>query len=416
MQALLAALGDSEEVRVALTRRERRLHLQTAYGQALMWSKGFAADETESAFARAADLAAKSDDFSQRFAAAHGQWTLAHVRGDLRTARERATTFLREAENLGRMVEVGVANRGLAVIHYFSGDFIKARTHCERALDVCDPERDQVARERFGEDTSAMALSNLALANWQLGEVERAREMIDAALARAAALGHPPSLAQPLHRKAYLALLRGDAATALSTAETLRALSREHGMTYWAVLAEIATGWAHGRLGDPEAGAAELRQAMAAYASQGAVTDAASFETRLAELEAETLGADRALARVDAALALALQVDHGFDLAFMHRLRGDLLLKSDPSDPAPAEDAYRAAIAIAKEQGARTYDLLASLSLAKLCHSTARPAYAHAVLAPALEGFSPTQGMPEIAEARALLAALGSVGDALLQQ
>ena len=69
-------------------------------------------------------------------------------------------------------------------------------------------------------------------------------------------------------------------------------------------------------------------------------------------------------------------------------------------------EAYRTAIAIAKEQGARSYHLLAALSLAKLYQTTNRPAEAHAVLAPALEGFAPTPEMSEIAEAQALLAAI----------
>jgi hypothetical protein len=80
-----------------------------------------------------------------------------------------------------------------------------------------------------------------------------------------------------------------------------------------------------------------------------------------------------------------------------------MLLKRDPTAAGPAEDGFRTAIAIAKQQGARSYQLLASLSLAKLYQSNARAADAHAVLAPALEGFSPTPEMPEIAEAQALL-------------
>ena len=88
---------------------------------------------------------------------------------------------------------------------------------------------------------------------------------------------------------------------------------------------------------------------------------------------------------------------------YLHRLRGDILLKRNPTDPAHAEDAYRTAIAIAKQQGVRAYELLASLSLAKLYQSAGRPADAHAVLAPALESFSPTPEMPEIAEAQAVL-------------
>ena len=92
--------------------------------------------------------------------------------------------------------------------------------------------------------------------------------------------------------------------------------------------------------------------------------------------------------------------------SYLHRLRGDILLKRSPVDQAPAEEAYRTAIAVAKEQGARSYQLLASLALAKLYRSTRRPVDAHVVLAPALEGFSPTPEMPEIAEAQALLASL----------
>jgi hypothetical protein len=82
------------------------------------------------------------------------------------------------------------------------------------------------------------------------------------------------------------------------------------------------------------------------------------------------------------------------------------LLQRNPADHALAEDAYRTGIDIAKQQGTRSGELLASLSLAKLYQSTARPAEARAVLAPALAGFSPTPEMPEIAEAEELQAAL----------
>jgi predicted ATPase len=89
--------------------------------------------------------------------------------------------------------------------------------------------------------------------------------------------------------------------------------------------------------------------------------------------------------------------------AAIYRLRGEILFKRDLSNPAPAEDAFKNALDIARRQGARSWGLRASLSLAKLYQSTARPADAQAVLAPALDGFSPTPEMPEIAEAQALL-------------
>ena len=294
-QALLAALADSDEVKAAVAQRERRLRLQTAYGQAMMYSKGFAAEETKAAFARAAELAANSDDFSERFAAFHGQWTLAFTRGELKSARELASTFLREAEAAGRMVEAGVARRGLALMSYLAGDFAEARIHCERALENCSQGRERDPQESLGEDTRATAMSCLAATMWQLGEVDRARELIEAANRRAAELGHAPSTAHPLQFKSYLENLRGDAATALTAAEALEALSREHGMPFWRASAELYVAWARSRLYDPAAGAAELQRALSAVKERWESWSGSWFViAQLAQSELQTLGAARA--------------------------------------------------------------------------------------------------------------------------
>ena len=79
----------------------------------------------------------------------HSQWASAIVRGKAAAVRELASSFLKEAEDAGRLVEVGVASRGLAQACYLSGEFLEARTHCERALDACDPDREKETRERF---------------------------------------------------------------------------------------------------------------------------------------------------------------------------------------------------------------------------------------------------------------------------
>ena len=415
-QALLAALSETEEVKTAEVQRQRRVHLHTAYGQAVMWSKGFAAEETKAAFARAAELAAKSDDFSERFAAAHGQWTMARVRGELLSARELTSAFLREAEEAGRVTEVGVARRGLALISYLQGDFVEARTHCERALAISDPEHEEEARERYGEYTGTVATACLALTTWHLGEIERARELIEIANRRATELGHPPSMAGQLFQRCELEILRGDAAAALSAAEALEALSRQHGLALFRLWAELFAAWARGRLHDPAAAAAELRQALAALTDQGQMLAAPIFYALLAELEAETFGAERALARLDEALALASETGEHWSDALLRRLRGEILLKRDPANAEPAEEAFRTAIAIAKQQGARSFELLASLSLAKLYQSTGRSVEAHAVLAPALEGFVPTPEMPAIEEAQTLLAALAETGESQVRR
>jgi tetratricopeptide (TPR) repeat protein len=402
-QTLLAVLAETEEVKAAEAQRQRQLHLQTAYGQAMMWAKGFSAEETRAAFSRATELTAKTDGFADRFAAAHFQWTSAYLRGELRSARELELSFLKEAEDTGRIVEAGVARRGLALACYQAADFLEVRTHCERALEICDPECERETQDRFHDATGPVVTSVLAVTMWQLGEVDRARELIEQANRRGSELGHAPSMAHPLFWKAHLEILRGDAAATLSAAEALDAIGRDLGMPLWRTYAGLSAGWARGRLHDAGEGAEDLRRALTDRVDQVAKSDAWFQTGLLAELEAERLGTESALARIDEAIALASQVETRCNLPFLHLLRGELQLKRDPSKSAPAEEAFKTGLEIAKQQGARSWGLRAALSLAKLYQSTARPVDAHAVLAPALEGFSPTPEMPEIAEAQALL-------------
>ena len=154
------------------------------------------------------------------------------------------------------------------------------------------------------------------------------------------------------------------------------------------MLADVARIWARGRLGDAHSGAIELRRSLAEYLSQGNRLCVPTF--RLSSRTSK-LGRARPSVRwraIDEGLATAQDGGQNYTDAFLYRLRGDLLLKLNPNDPEPAAAAYKTAVEVSEHQGMRTYRLLASLSLAKLYLSTARPVEAHAVLAPALEGFT----------------------------
>jgi predicted ATPase len=105
-------------------------------------------------------------------------------------------------------------------------------------------------------------------------------------------------------------------------------------------------------------------------------------------------------------LATADRLSYRTFEAELHRVRGQVLLNRDPANPAPARNAFLTAVAVAKQQGTRSFELRAALALARLYESTGRPVEAHAVLAPALEGFAATSEMPEIAEAQEMLAAI----------
>jgi predicted ATPase len=187
-------------------------------------------------------------------------------------------------------------------------------------------------------------------------------------------------------------------------------------MEMFATWSRIYLSWAHARLGDAHEVAVELRESLAAFSSRGNQLGVPGYLGLLADLEADAGNAEGALALIDNGLAMAQEGGQHYAGSFLNRLRGDVLLKRDPADPASAEEAYKTAIVVAKQQAARGYELRTGLALAKLYHSTGRPAEAHAVLAPALKGFAPTPEMPEIAEALATIAAIEAgahLGDGL---
>ena len=182
-------------------------------------------------------------------------------------------------------------------------------------------------------------------------------------------------------------------------------------MAAYAAAGELFLLWARGRLLDPEAGASQLRQALAAFMEQGNKLFVPFIHGLIAELEAMTGRADIALTSVDAGLALAEETGERWTDPLLFRRKGEILFQRGPTTPAPAEEAFRTAIEIAKQQGSRSFGLRAALLLAKLYQSTGRPSDAHAVLAPTLEGFAPTAEMPEIDEAAALLVALAETDE-----
>jgi predicted ATPase len=404
-EALLVTLAESDEMKNAAASRQRRLKLQTSYGQAIMWSKGFGAAETSVAFSRASELAVGAEA-AERFPAYYGLWIGKLLRGELASAQETAEIFLREANTEGRKTEAAVASRALGMTCLWQGNFVEARAHLENSLKIYDSERDREGKFLFGWDIGAGASAIIALTHWLLGEVGRAQERMEEAIARAAESAHEPTLANTYFLNALLEMLRGDAAAARSAAETVLELGRKLELALMVAEGAVCLAWARVRLGDRNSGTTELRQAIAAYSGQGNRAYMPLFQGELAALEAEREGAEEALALIDESLALARETGEHSSDAFLHRLRGEILLERDPVNTATAEEALLAAIAIAQQQKARSFELRAALSLAKLYQSTNRAVDAHAVLGSALDGFSPTPEMPEIGEAQPLLEVL----------
>ena len=146
-------------------------------------------------------------------------------------------------------------------------------------------------------------------------------------------------------------------------------------------------GWAASQSGALVDGIQDMRRGVEHLREQNVLHFDGLLKIALAEAEARAGDPDRALAILDEALATSDRTGYRAFEAELHRARGEILLKRDPANPAPAEEAFLTAIAVAKQQGTRSFELRAALALAKLYQSTGRPADAHAVLAPALDGF-----------------------------
>jgi predicted ATPase len=385
-----------------------RLRLQTSLGNALLHAKGYQAAETSAAFAHARELASREEDASERFSAYYGLW-IGHLnRCEPEPMREMAELFLREATARPDCPEAVVGYRVSGTTCFYFGDFADADDHFQKTIELYDQPRHGDFANRFGQDPRTVAEIIDALALWVLGSVDDSLRLADRALADAKASGHAPTMATVHYFRTLLGLGRGKSEAVAADSQASAEIASRYGLgaSFWAGFVAFFQGWAKSSEGAEGSSLAEMRRGITLYREQGALVWMSAAEAALAIAEASAGEIDARLRRLDDALAELEVTENRWYEAEMHRIRAEILLRRDPADTTPAEQSLAAAIAIAQSQKARSFELRAVLSLAKLCRAANRDADAHAVLAPAVEGFPPTRQFPELAEAQTLLAAL----------
>jgi predicted ATPase len=339
------------------------------------------------------------EDASERFSAYYSLWGGHLSRGEPAPMREIAELFLREATARPDCPETLIAHRVSGCTCFQFGDFAGAHQHFQKTIELYDQARHADFADRFGQDPLASAEILDALALWVLGRVDNSLRLADRALADAQSTGHAATMGHALAYAAFLELFRRNPEPVASYSQALADIASRYDFpAYWAGIAVFLQSWAKSR-------PAEMRRGLAIYREQGRIW--LLPEAVLAEAEASAGETDAGLRRLDSALAALERTEERSYEAEMHRIRAGILLKRDPADRAgAAEQSLQTAIAIAQSQKARSFELRAALALAKLYRAANRDADAHAVLAPAVEGFPPTQQFPELTEAQALLSAL----------
>jgi hypothetical protein len=400
-QALLAALAEADEVRAAAVRRERRAQLELNMATALFQGQGMQSTEAGAAFERAGDLIADAADPMERLAILYGQTGGALGRGEIQhmldIAASMASVAAREPSGQGALI----ARRILGFAQFFAGHLAEAVQNMQWTVDHYDFDRDRGLAVRFAHDQGVGARYYLSFAKWILGDAQSAFRLVGEGKRMAERLGHPPTSVAMYAIAGWLDMVRSDPLSARSNAETALALARNFELRFWRGMVEFVVNWSRAA---SEGTRAAWDEAEAQWGASLGL--AGGLEPMAAYIGAgyAALGeVDHALTLVDRALGAPAAKGLRVFVPEAHRVRGEIVLKRHPADPALAEEAFRTAITIAHEHGSRSFGLRAALSLAKLYQSTARPLDARTILAPALDGFSPSPEMPEIAEALALL-------------
>jgi predicted ATPase len=401
-RALLAVLEETDEVKADAAQRRRTTQFRVAYGSALWATRRSSSPEAAQAFARAREEARGEGGAPERLAADYGLWVGNYQRGNLPAMKTHAATFLGDVGSRPDSPEASVAHRAAGLTHWFAGEYLEAREHLEQALSLSQAARDDDLAFRFGFlDSSVGAMALLAMALWPLGDIERAVSLVRDADARNAALAHAGTRAYGKGVVAMFDLMRGDLSRAAANRVELVRLAREHDLSLVLKLGMFLEGAATIESGAAADGLEQMRSEL--LREPNVVSYDGILKIVLAQAEARAGDVDRAIAIVNEALATVQSTGCVAFAAELNRVCGELLLQRDPADSASAQRALEAAIATARQQGTRSFELRAALSLAKLHQSAGRLAAAHAVLAPALEGFAPTPEMPQIAEAQALM-------------
>jgi class 3 adenylate cyclase/predicted ATPase len=394
---LLPRLPDSPE------RNQRELLLQLAIGPALIAVRGYGAPEVQAAYTRARELCERLGDPPELFPTSFGLWLMYCIRGELRTAYELAEQLLRRAQSARDPAQLIDGHAALGQTLYFMGEFLPAKEHLENAISLYDPKRPQAFRNtRFYAEV--FCLSYAAWILWELGYPDQALARGNETLSLAQRLSHPYSLAQAgfIHF-GILRQIRREARAAQENAESGIALAAEHGLADPLACATILHGWAMAKQGRNEEGVAQLLEGLAGRRATGSALNRPHWLSLLAEARGEAGRLDEGLSALMEALAWADEHEDRHYEAEIHRLKGELLLKQNNSNASEAQSCFQRAIEIAHKQSAKSWELRATTSLARLLSQQGYRERARTMLAEIYGWFTEGFDTADLKDAKALL-------------
>jgi class 3 adenylate cyclase/predicted ATPase len=382
---------------------QQALTLYIGLGAALIITKGQAAPEVEQAYTQARALCQQVGETLDLVPVLFGLWRFYLTRAQLHTAREFAETLLRLAQRADDPTLAVLAHSALGTTWLQLGALPAARQHLEAGSARYTPDQRQAPVFRMGQDPGVACRALAAWTLWVLGSPEQALARLHEALALAHALSHPFSLAWARCRAAFVFQFCRDVPAVYEQAEAAVALSTEQGFPQWAAWGTSLRGWALARQGQGEAGLAQVRQGIAAWRATGAAAHVPYFCPLLADVSAHLGHPEDGLQALAEAHTLVEQQEERWWEAEVHRLRGIVLLRQSGTPQAEAEACFHRALDVARRQEAKSLELRAAMSLARLWQQQGKRAEARALLAPVYGWFTEGFDTADLLEAKAWL-------------
>jgi predicted ATPase len=414
LEQLTRALSQIETLPSSPALRQAQMKLQTTLVAPLLHIKGYAAPETKAAVERANLLIEQANALGEPpedrlllFLVLAGYWQANAVGGNVEACRDVATRYLVLAEKQQASAPLCMGHGLMGWSLVLGGDIAGGKEHLDQTIALYDPAELRPNASRFGQDPWTAGLVMRATALWMLGYPEAAVADADGAVRDARAIGHATSLIFALAFADLTHMLCGNYAAGSEYMRELAALADEKGGLFWKAVALVSEARHLALTGDPANSLPVMISARNALRSTGANFLAPLDLSVLASTHAALGEFDDARRCIDEAMTtIEINKEKWFEVE-TNRVAGEIALLSSEPDAAKAEAYFDRALAVARQQQAKSWELRASMSLARLWRDQGRPQQARELLAPVYGWFTEGFDTRDLNEAKALLEEFG---------
>jgi predicted ATPase len=390
--------------------RREQIKFQVALIAPLIHVKGHAAPECKVAAEQARLLIEQAeahgepiDDPLLLFSVLYSFWVANYAAFNGDAMRELAAQFLALAEKQGTTVPLMIGHRLMGSSLMLTGDIAEGRAHYDQAIALYDPVAHRALAPRFAQDVRVAILSYRSLALWMIGRPEAALADAEYALKDAREIGHAATLMYALFHGPLTHILCGDYLTATAEADEAVTLADAKGALVFKALGMLGQGYSLALTGKAADAIQVIASGNTALQTTGAALWAPLSLSYLARAHAELGQFDNAGRCIGEAMAAMETTKEKWWEAEVNRVAGQIILKSPAPDAAKAEAHFNHALAVARAQGAKSWELRAAMSMARLWRDQGKVQQARELLAPAYGWFTEGFNTLDLKEAKALL-------------